>query len=408
MNRIALALLAVLAITTCFPYSSYAQQPWDAIVDWPTEMIVDEEYTLRIYLQNNSGNYTTTNGGYLDVSIPDPDRAIVSNGLDSGDWNSYIYYPVGSTIYHRNGTTFASQDPLLSAFAQTWGLYQLRWFELHIKPTQTGPLDIYYRRTIFDRFGDMNIAPSTSSYVDQQGWPVRRHRINVVEPPSNQSPAMSFTAPTSAITVQQGDPVTISWTDSDPDNNAYISLAYDTDCSEGGHTWIAVMLREDPDGSGDSYLWQTDDITPGTYRIWGFIYDNENEPVYDCASGTVVITDEPPNLSFFPATFDLGDIPMGGIITRSLSITNNEDYSVPIRDVTNNYFISGDTHWRMEIDPTYQDYEIAPHSTASIPFTIVASYCYDEPQVELAVIVTNYWDDPYQARSVSENFHLLI
>ncbi len=109
----------------------------------------------------------------------------------------------------------------------------------------------------------------------------------------NVPPTWNLTAPSGATTVSQGDPVVIAWTDSDPDDNAFIALAYDSDCSEGGHTWIAALLPEDPDGSGDTYSWDTSDVPTGTYRIWGFIYDATNPEVYDCASGTVTVVDPP-------------------------------------------------------------------------------------------------------------------
>ncbi len=114
---------------------------------------------------------------------------------------------------------------------------------------------------------------------------------------ANQPPTLALTGPSSDITVDQGDTVTIQWTDSDPDDNAYISLARDADCSEGGHTWLTVSLREDPDGSSDLYYWDTSGVPAGTYHIWGMIYDGTNPEVYSCAPGRVtlrLITDDHP------------------------------------------------------------------------------------------------------------------
>jgi hypothetical protein len=110
---------------------------------------------------------------------------------------------------------------------------------------------------------------------------------------ANTPPTLELTGPANNITVQQGDEVLITWTDSDPDDNAYISLARDTDTDPtngGGHTWLTISLREDPDGSGDQYTWDTTSVPPGTYYIWGMIYDAVNPEVYDVAPGRVTIT----------------------------------------------------------------------------------------------------------------------
>ncbi|MFC2014143.1 hypothetical protein ACFLU8_04675, partial [Chloroflexota bacterium] len=93
------------------------------------------------------------------------------------------------------------------------------------------------------------------------------------DPPDNEAPTLNLTGPSSDITVDPGDTVTIQWSDSDPDDNAIISLARDSNCTEGGHTWLTVSLAEDPDGSGDQYYWDTTGVPEGTYRIWGMIYD---------------------------------------------------------------------------------------------------------------------------------------
>lgn len=118
--------------------------------------------------------------------------------------------------------------------------------------------------------------------------------------PPNQPPTFNLTGPSSNIIVSQGDTVTITWTDSDPDDNASIALAYDTDCSEPGQTWITANLNEDPDGSGDQYLWDTTGVPTGTYRIWGFIYDTHNPQVFSCAPGSVTINPPSPKPDLVP------------------------------------------------------------------------------------------------------------
>jgi hypothetical protein len=111
---------------------------------------------------------------------------------------------------------------------------------------------------------------------------------------ANTPPSLTITSPTGSVAVMQGDLVSITWTDQHYGNTASISLAYDTDCSEGGQTWIATNITEDPTppgGSNHELSWNTGGVPLGTYNIWGILNDNVNAPVYSCALGTVTITE---------------------------------------------------------------------------------------------------------------------
>ena len=96
------------------------------------------------------------------------------------------------------------------------------------------------------------------------------------------------------MTVIQGSPVNLGWTDSDPDDNAYILLAFDPDLSDSpwagieNHVWIVNTLREDD--PINQFQWQTVTVPPGTYSVWGMIYDSANSPIYSRAGGFVTIT----------------------------------------------------------------------------------------------------------------------
>ena len=128
---------------------------------------------------------------------------------------------------------------------------------------------------------------------------------NVTIQECNSPPTIDLSLPSADMTVSQGDSVLIQWTDSDPDNNAYINLARDTDNDPqngSGHTWLALTLPEDPDGSGDQYSWDTSGVPEGTYYIWGMIYDAVNPEVYDVAPGRVAITIGTPDIDVQPAS----------------------------------------------------------------------------------------------------------
>jgi subtilisin-like proprotein convertase family protein len=164
---------------------------------------------------------------------------------------------------------------------------------------------------------------------------------------SNTPPTLNLTGPSSDITVSQGDMAAIAWTDSDPDDNAYIALARDSDCSEGGHTWITVGLREDPDGSGDQYLWDTTGVPTGTYRIWGTIYDTVNPVVYDCAPGSVTIDVaapvdiriEPTSLTFNRSA---SAVQQGNMIDSDISASDIEVRVMPGGLEVKSFFEPGD------------------------------------------------------------------
>jgi len=83
---------------------------------------------------------------------------------------------------------------------------------------------------------------------------------------------------------------TIQWTDDDPDDNATISLYYDTDNSGADGTLIISGLSEDPDGIDDQYHWDTAEIPEGDYYVYGVIDDDVNDPVVDYSEGEISIT----------------------------------------------------------------------------------------------------------------------
>jgi len=71
----------------------------------------------------------------------------------------------------------------------------------------------------------------------------------------------------------------IRWSDADPDDNAAISLYYDTDGSGADGILIVSGLSEDPDGEGDDeYVWHTAGIAEGEYYVYAVIDDGVDDP----------------------------------------------------------------------------------------------------------------------------------
>jgi GH25 family lysozyme M1 (1,4-beta-N-acetylmuramidase) len=107
------------------------------------------------------------------------------------------------------------------------------------------------------------------------------------------APTLLLDEPTNNVRVSPGQTIGITWTDSDPDDDAQISLAYDTDDATTDwthHTLIASGLSEDAEGSAGHYDWNTAGVPLGTYPIWAKIDDGTNSPVYSRAAGRVTVT----------------------------------------------------------------------------------------------------------------------
>ncbi len=115
----------------------------------------------------------------------------------------------------------------------------------------------------------------------------------------NDLPSISFTGLDNNIYTNK-DSVIISWTDSDPDSNARISLYYDEDKTGQGKILIADNLHEDTEGTGDQYNWDIKDIKDGRYFIYAVIED-ENSSYQSYSRACVVIDRTDPEASAEPA-----------------------------------------------------------------------------------------------------------
>ncbi len=90
-----------------------------------------------------------------------------------------------------------------------------------------------------------------------------------------------------------GDTYTIKWTDYDPDDNAEIRLYYDDDTNFYNGKWpidVTGTIKEDPDGTNDTYVWIVTNVQPGEYYICGVIDDGRDYPIYDYSGNGSSIT----------------------------------------------------------------------------------------------------------------------
>jgi hypothetical protein len=95
--------------------------------------------------------------------------------------------------------------------------------------------------------------------------------FTVILPVVNIAPELSFVLP-NQLTVDVQNQVLLQWVDSDPDSSAKISL-YHRNLATQEVTKLAENIEEDLDGTGDQYLWFTDNVPAGDYNIFAVIED---------------------------------------------------------------------------------------------------------------------------------------
>ncbi len=86
----------------------------------------------------------------------------------------------------------------------------------------------------------------------------------------------------------QDEPILLSWDDTAQQVNGSISLYYDVDAVGEDGTLIVSGLEEDPDGSADTYSWDTTGVADGRYYIYGMLTDGM-VTVSSYATGLVAI-----------------------------------------------------------------------------------------------------------------------
>jgi len=92
-------------------------------------------------------------------------------------------------------------------------------------------------------------------------------------------------------------PIEITWTDSDPDNNAEISLYYDTDNTGNNGALIATDIMEDD--ANNVYQWDIEPNTQsGSYYVYAKIDDREHAPIFSYSSGKIIVNN--PNAPTVP------------------------------------------------------------------------------------------------------------
>ena len=183
-------------------------------------------------------------------------------------------------------------------------------------------------RTVTFTSNDLNIngQPMVTSSLDEGPYNEDWMLFSNVSVTPNTAPTLSFIAPDGDTTINSS--YTIEWIASDPDNQAVISLYYDTDNSGNNGTLIVNTLVE---GTDNSYLWDTSGIE-GTYYLYAKIDDEVNPAVYHYADHELTIDTVPPQLTMptdlsvtvasVPTALDIGQATATDLSTP-VTITDN-------------------------------------------------------------------------------------
>jgi hypothetical protein len=142
------------------------------------------------------------------------------------------------------------------------------------------------------------------------------HYFQTLDPAPDQNvrPRITITNPAYGNETATNGSFTIRWKDSDPDDNATISLYYDLydkaplqgadnrpEPSKYQGTLIVSGLSEND--AANSYTWNVSNITPGSYMIYAVIEDSfpGHDPEIDYSSGRVITTQQQMKAYYSPS-----------------------------------------------------------------------------------------------------------
>ncbi|ABW66652.1 NHL domain-containing protein [Desulfosudis oleivorans] len=150
----------------------------------------------------------------------------------------------------------------------------------------------------------------------------------------------------------------IGWNDEDPDDNAAISLYYDTDNTGADGILIIAGIEEDPDGlTEDQYIWDSSEVAEGTYYVYAVIDDGVNVPVVSYYPEPITIDRSSPRFDELPE--------QEGMENESLTFTvqaqdpNNDSLTYSASNLPEGAIFNSDTRvfsWTPTSDQTGEYY----------------------------------------------------
>ncbi len=174
----------------------------------------------------------------------------------------------------------------------------------------------YYKRNTeprvtFSPYGYIDVCGGSAGayYVRTSGFPGPVYFERVAIGGGNVPPTLTLLTPPAA-NAEANTSYTIQWVDSDPDDNATISLFYDT--NNYGYDGVPIpgaqSIQEDPDGAGDQFIWNISSLPDDAiYWVYGKITDGVNLDVYSYSPGYLLVNhvNDPPTIQITaPAASD--------------------------------------------------------------------------------------------------------
>ncbi|MEP7166604.1 MAG: FG-GAP-like repeat-containing protein [Candidatus Woesebacteria bacterium] len=139
-------------------------------------------------------------------------------------------------------------------------------------------------------------------------------------PVTNTAPTITLTNPPSGG-ASTSDSYMITWNDSDPDDNARISLYLDTDNTGTDGVLITENLNEDDNATGGQYQFDASTIESGSYYIYALIEDPSHPPAVSYSSGQLTISGTNPSGTMAGSTSGAMDVNFMGSSSYTIPIT---------------------------------------------------------------------------------------
>jgi hypothetical protein len=259
------------------------EQGIDVISGIVTTSLLNGEFntTECLVLSPLAGNrITVLQANTAPVFTTTPESATPSNTLKTGDKYTYILK-----------ATDAENDPILYNASFTPGA---SWLNISvIKNGSAGELELRVQGIAGSPagyLGNVFIHDGYTAHLSSQSW------VMSVEQGENDSPKITITSPKEAITVKQGEKVEIEWTATDLNQIVSYDVFYATNAGDET-TWVKLDTFTN---KFDGYMWPTDTVNPGAYKVIVQATDNQE-----------------------PAA-------VGTAISQSISITGTSDVTTPV------------------------------------------------------------------------------
>jgi len=268
-----------------------------------SEVSVGATFYVEAWIRNADGSPNGITGGYVDISYDS--SLLTGQGLSNGG-----IYTVFSSGTIENGAGLVD-DLGGNASPGAVDLGDDEWVRLgyvEFTAASAGEVDFMVSAAVdgFARAGEGAIA--------WQDIEMNVPPVGLTVLPANVAPTITLDDPALGTNVAPGGVYTITWTDSDPDGNAQISLYWDMDTGSAnnapgdeGTTWGGIATGISEDDAADSYGWTVDAPAGTTFYLYGTISDGvATDDDYTATTlhvnvpPTVTLDDPPPGVTVSP------------------------------------------------------------------------------------------------------------